>query len=279
MYEKKMLVSAILFGVFGLTFLFAGGGKESPQGASGKTSYTIEVSGSTSVTPLMEMLAAEYSKVKPEITININGTGSSDGITAASQKATELGMSSRTLKPEEKGYGLTELIIAIDGIAVIVNPANPVQNLSIEQIRDIYAGNITDWRQVGGKAGKIAVVSREPGSGTRGAFEEIIAFKDALVLGATEFDGTGAVKAEVSKNADAIGYISLGSMDNSVKTVSVEGVPASTDNVINGTYSIARPFIILYLPSNIRAETKQFLDWVMSSDGQAIAGTSWIAVN
>ncbi len=274
--KKNLILTGILLGAASLASLFAGGNKETNQGNA--QAYTIEISGSTSVTPLMEKLAEDYAKANPGIKVNINGTGSSDGITAANQGTSELGMSSRTLKPEEKGYGLTELIIAIDGIAVIVNPNNPVANLTIEQIRDIYAGNITNWSQIGGKAGKIAVVSREPGSGTRGAFEEIIAFKDSLVKGATEFDGTGAVKAEVSKNADAIGYISLGSVDTSVKTASVEGTAATTANVISGSYKIARPFIVLYRANKINSNTKQFLDWIMSPQGQAIVKTSWIAV-
>ncbi|QQO07883.1 phosphate ABC transporter substrate-binding protein [Breznakiella homolactica] len=274
--KKNLILTGILLGTVLTASLFAEGNKETGQGTA--QPYTIEVSGSTSVTPLMELFAEEYAKSHSSITVNINGTGSSDGITAANQGTSELGMSSRTLKPEEKGYGLTELIIALDGIAVIVNPSNPVANLSIEQIRDIYAGNITDWSQAGGRAGKIAVVSREPGSGTRGAFEEIIAFKDSLVLGATEFDGTGAIKAEVSRNPNAIGYISLGSADNSIKTVPVENIAASTANVINGTYKISRPFIILYREAKTSSSAKQFMDWMMSPQGQAIAGTSWIAV-
>ena len=274
--KKNVILIGLLLGAMSLAPLFANGTQD---GDSGKAqSYTIEVSGSTSVTPLMELLAAEYAKTTPNIRVNINGTGSSDGIQAANQETSEVGMSSRELKPEEKGYGLTELTIAIDGIAVIVHPQNPATNLTIEQLRDIYAGNITNWNQVGGPAGKIAVISREPGSGTRGAFEEIIAFKDSLVLGATEFDGTGAVIAEVSRNTSAIGYISLGSVNNSIKPVAVEGVAASTANVVNGSYKIARPFILIYRSNKINSNTKQFFDWIMSPAGQAIVKTSWIAV-
>lgn len=240
--------------------------------------YTIEVAGSTSVTPLMEQLAEAYAAVKPNVKVNINGTGSSDGIRAAGAGTSEVGMSSRELTPAEKGSGLRELIIAIDGIAVIVNNNNPLANVSVPQIRDIYSGRITDWSQVSpGKSGKIAVVSREPGSGTRGAFEELIELKDQLVLGATEFDGTGAIKAEISRNADAIGYISLGSVDASVKTVNIEGVAASTANVVNGSYRISRPFILL-TKREVHQETQQFLDWIMSAAGQNIVKKSWIAV-
>jgi phosphate transport system substrate-binding protein len=229
----------------------------------------------------MELLAADYAKVRSNVKININGTGSSDGIKAAAAGTSELGMSSRELSPTEKGSGLTELIIAIDGIAVIVNNGNPVSDLSLDQIRDIYTGAITDWSAVSGgaKSGRIAVVSREPGSGTRGAFEEIVKFQDKLLPGATEFDGTGAIKAEIARNADAIGYISLGSADTTVKLLNVGGTPATTANVVNGSYKIARPFIVLSSRQTIKEETQRFLDWIMSGAGQSIVKTSWISVN
>ncbi|MDR1900673.1 MAG: phosphate ABC transporter substrate-binding protein [Treponema sp.] len=275
---------ALLLGTALLSSAFAAGkteGTSSPaSSAPASAPYTIEVAGSTSVTPLMELLAAGYAKIRSNVKININGTGSSDGIKAAAAGTSELGMSSRELSPAEKGTGLTELTIAIDGIAVIVNNSNPVANLTLDQIRDIYTGAVTDWSQVSGgaKSGRIAVVSREPGSGTRGAFEEIVKFQDKLLSGATEFDGTGAIKAEISRNADAVGYISLGSADNTVKLLQVEGITASTANVVNGSYKIARPFIVLSSRQTIHDETQQFLNWIMTADGQNIVKSSWIPV-
>ncbi|MDR1955475.1 MAG: phosphate ABC transporter substrate-binding protein [Treponema sp.] len=262
---------------------FAKGSQDSGRGDTGaQGAYTIEVAGSTSVAPLMELLAKDYAAARigeRKVTVNINGTGSSDGINAAAAGTTEVGMTSRELSPSEKGSGLTELVIAIDGIAVIVNPANPLGGISIAQCRDIYAGRIRDWSELtGDKQGPIAVVSREPGSGTRGAFEEIVGLKDALVPGSIEFDGTGAVKAEVSRNVDAIGYISLGSADASVKALEIEGTAASTANVINGTYRIARPFILLTRKGTLNPETQRFLDWIMSAPGQGIVKRSWISV-
>jgi phosphate transport system substrate-binding protein len=240
--------------------------------------YTIEVGGSTSVTPLMELLADGYGKVKPNIKININGTGSGDGIQNAA-KIYQIGMSSRELTPAEQGAGLKETIIAIDGIAVILNSDNPVNNLSVEQIRDIFTGAVTDWSQVSGgtKSGKIAVVSREEASGTRGAFEELVGFQGKLVAGANESTSTGAIKAGIAQNVDAIGYISLGSVDSTIKAVSVGGVQASDNNVVNGTYKIARPFIVL-TGANVHPESSAFIDWIMSSSGQNIVGSSWIPV-
>lgn len=254
---------------------FAAGSKE--EGSKAAAPKTIEVAGSTSVAPLMEKLGAAVKEKIPGLTVNVNGTGSSDGIKAAAQGTSELGMSSRNLKASEKGLGLTELVIAIDAVAAIVHPDNMVSNLTLEQLKGIYTGAIKNWKDVGGADAPIAVVSREPGSGTRGAFEEIVGFVDQLVLGAAEFDGTGGVRAAVAGNPNAIGYISLGSMTEEIKAVSVEGVAANKANVVNGTFKIARPFIVIYQASKISEQGKAFLDWVMSAEGQKIANTSWIA--
>jgi phosphate transport system substrate-binding protein len=274
----KRIVMAIMVGVLTLSSLFAGGSGDKGS-STGQSPYTIEVGGSTSVTPLMELFAEEYQKAKPHIKININGTGSGDGIKNAGVLY-QIGMSSRELTPAEQGQGLKETIVAIDGIAVIVNSANPVTDFTIEQIRNIYTGAITDWSQVSGgaKRGRIAVISREEGSGTRGAFEELVGFQGKLLAGANEFTSTGAIKASVASNADAIGYISLGSVDNTIKSVSVGGVAASNANVVNGTYKIARPFIVL-TGNNLHPESKAFIDWTLSSQGQAIVKKSWIPVN
>jgi phosphate transport system substrate-binding protein len=270
-------ISAVfLLGFLSLAPIFGNGdGDKKGSGAS----HTVTVAGSTSVNPLMELLTAEYKKTHAAVNFNISATGSGDGIKAVPAETAEIGMSSRELSPAEKGTGIDERLIAIDGIAVIVNANNPVANLTVEQIRDIYTGAVSDWSQVGGSGGKIAVISREPGSGTRGAFEEIVKFQDKLVQGAVEFDGTGAVKAEVFRNADAIGYISLGSVDTSVKALHVDGVAATTANVVNGSYKISRPFLLLTKKGKtLNAETKAFLDWILSPPGQTIVKTSWIAV-
>jgi len=277
----KKIIVAILVGAFALSSVFAGGSSESKNSSSASAPaaapYTIEVGGSTSVTPLMEKFAEAYAKVRPNVKININPTGSGDGIKNAGVLY-QIGMSSRELTPAEQGQGLKADTVAIDGIAVIVNSANPVGGLTIEQIKDIYTGAVTDWAQVSGgaKSGKIAVVSREAGSGTRGAFEELVGFKN-LVAGANESTSTGAIKSGIAQNADAIGYISMGSVDNSVKALAVGGVAATTANVLNNTYKIARPFILLS-KGDAHAESKAFLEWAMSAAGQAIVKTSWIPV-
>jgi len=252
-------------------------GASSGSNARTSASYTIEIGGSTSVSPLMEMFAENYQHTKTNVKININGTGSGDGINNAGVLY-QIGMSSRELTPAEQGRGLRETIIAIDGIAVIVNKNNSVSNLSVDQIRDIYTGAITDWSQVGGAAGKIAVISREEGSGTRGAFEEIVRFQGKLLAGANESTSTGAIKAGVTQNPNAIGYISLGSVDDTINAISVDGAAPETSNVTSGAYKIARPFIVL-TGNNIHAESAAFIEWMLSGEGQAIVSKSWIRVN
>jgi phosphate transport system substrate-binding protein len=277
----KIRLIAGLMGVLVLGAVFAKGSNDKADRTSAPSAdaaYTIEVGGSTSVTPLLELLAAEYKKVKPNIKINNNPTGSGDGIKNAGQLY-QIGMSSRELTPAEQGTGLKETVIAIDGIAVILNSANPVTNLTVDQIRSIFTGAVTDWSQVsnGAKKGAIAVVSREEGSGTRGAFEEIVGFQGKLLKGANELTSTGAIKASIAGNPDAVGYISLGSLDNTIKAVSVGGVAATTENVKNSSYKIARPFILL-TGANVTSQSQAFIDWTLGSAGQTIVKTSWISI-
>ena len=244
---------------------------------SATEAYTIEVSGSTTVYPLMELLAEEYTSMHPEITINANGTGSSDGIKAANEGTSEIGMASRNLKSEEKGFGLDELAIAFDGIAPVVHPDNPYKSMTMEELRAVFTGEITDWSELtDAKSGPIAVISREPGSGTRGAFEGIVDFEDQLVAGATEFDGNGGVKAAVAGNEDALGYLSLGYVDSSVHGVAIDGVEPTVANVVKGSWAIARPLLVLYRGDEISAQAKAFLDWAMTAEGQEIAATKWV---
>ena len=281
----KKLFSVLLVLILAAGFAFAGGGGQSPaaQTAAQAQPYTISIGGSTSVNPLMELLVAEYGKSHGNIKFTISATGSGDGIKGVPAGTCEIGMSSRELTPTEIGTGIDDLVIAIDGIAVVVNPGNPISGLTQAQIKDIYTGAVSRWEQLGaaanGKSGGIAVVSREPGSGTRGAFEELLKFQDQMVKGAIEFDSTGAIKAEVSRNIDAIGYLSLGSLDSTVKGLSVDTITATTANVVAGSYKIARPFILMTKKgAALNPETRAFLDWIMGSAGQTIVKTSWISV-
>jgi phosphate transport system substrate-binding protein len=260
----KIKIITLFMAFIAVTNMFAAGTRDTGAAAP----FTISVGGSTSVTPLMEILQAEYANVRPNVRINISGTGSGDGITNAGVNY-QIGMSSRELTPAEQGRGLREEVIAIDGIAVIVNRNNTVSNLSVEQIYGIYTGTITNWNQIGGGNAPIAVVSREVGSGTRSAFEEIVRFQGRLIAGANELTSTGAILANVSQNQNAIGYISLGSVTDTVKTISVNEVAPTVANVSSGTYRIARPFIIL-TGGNVHPESISFVDWILSPAGQTV---------
>jgi phosphate transport system substrate-binding protein len=197
----------------------------------------------------------------------------------------DIGMSSRELRPAEIGTGLEPIVVAIDGIAIIMNNNSPISNLSLEQVRDIYTGAITRWEQLGaaanGKTGGIAVISREPGSGTRGAFQEILDFTDAnIAANAIILDGTGAIRSAVAQNPDAIGYISSGSVDGSIKALNIDGAAPTEANLINGSYTIARPFILIIRRGVAPTPAaRAFLDWALSREGQAIVSRNWVSVN
>ncbi len=252
--------------------------------ASAAAGGNISVVGSTSVTPLMEELTKAYQE-KSGVTAEIQGVGSSAGIKAATDGTAQIGMSSRELKAEEK-EGLTETVIARDGIAVIVNPANSVANLTKEQVAGIFKGEITNWSEVGGEDKQIVVISREDGSGTRSAFEEIVELtkkvgdKDvsALAVDAIIADSNGAVESNVSTKENAIGYMSLGSVKPDVKAISIDGVTPSADTVKDGTYGIARPFILMTKGEG-DAQANALIDFILSDEGQAIVSEDYITVN
>jgi len=225
----------------------------------------IIVAGSTSVQPYAEVLAEEYMILHPDAVIDIQGGGSSAGIMAAQSGTSNLGMSSRVLKDEEKSLWYVE--IARDGLAVIINPANPVQNLTLEQVSDIYSAKISDWSQLGGTKAKIHVITREDGSGTRDAFVSLVMGESNITPRAIVQDSNGAVKQLVADDPNAIGFISLGLVDVTVKALELDGVAASRENVMNGSYNLSRPFLFVAL-AEPTGQTKEFLDFVLSAEGQ-----------
>ncbi|WP_039763589.1 phosphate ABC transporter substrate-binding protein [Caldicellulosiruptor sp. F32] len=261
--NKKIAVLFLIVSM--LSVILFGCKSANVQGPSTKKSITV--AGSTSVQPLADDLAKAFMQEHPETKIEVQGGGSAVGIKSARDGVADIGMSSRELKPEEKG--LNEFKIAVDGIAVVVHPSNPIKNLTLQQIRNIYTGKIKNWKEVGGKDAQIVVVTREEGSGTRGAFEELVMKGESITDSAVVQPSTGAVKQSISQDPNAIGFISMGVVDSTVKAVSIEGVEATEENVKNGKYKLQRPFLFLTKdkPTGL---VKDFIDFALSSEGQAI---------
>lgn len=225
------------------------------------------VAGSTSVQPYAEVLAEEYMVLNPGSEIDIQGGGSSAGITAAETHSADIGMSSRALKDEEKNLKYVE--IAKDGLVLIVNPKNPIQNLTLAQIRDIYTATITDWDQLGGAKSKINIITREEGSGTRSAFTELVMGKAEITRKAIVQDSNGAVRQLVADDPNSIGFISLGLVNDKVKALRLDGVEATRENIMNKSYSLSRPFLFVTNgePTGL---AKEFIDFTLSLEGQKL---------
>lgn len=230
---------------------------------------TVNTDGSTSMESVVKALGEAFMEMNPEVTVNYSGTGSGTGIQSAIDGTCDLGLSSRALKDEEKTNGALENIVALDGVAVVINPANGVEDLSVEQIAQIFTGEITNWSELGGTDGEIAVFGREAGSGTRGAFEEIVGVDNCKYT--NEYSSTGDVIGNVASNPNAIGYASLSAVDDTVKAVMVNGVAPSEDTVKDGTYEIQRPFVMVTKDGAELSEAAQaFLEFAMSEDAADI---------
>ena len=278
MFNKKRLI-ALLTGTLLVGSLVSGCGSAGANSTSGSRSSKITVSGSTSVGPTMEILAEDYQKENDTTTIEVQQVGSSAGITNTIDGTSQIGMSSRDLKDEEKSE-LKEYQIAIDGIAVITNSANKVKDLTLDQVKDIYTGKITNWKEVGGADAEIVVVSREDGSGTRDGFQEIVGFESKdLTSNAQISDGSGNIKTTVQGNENAIGYISFGYLDDSINAVKIGGVEPKEENVYNDKYPISRPFLLV-TKGEASGDAKSFIDYVLSDAGQkTIEKQGFMSVN
>lgn len=278
MFNKKKLIS-ILAGTL-LVGSLVGCSSGSASSGSGADATKITVSGSTSIGPTMEVLAENYQKANEGVSIEVQQVGSSAGITNTIDGTSQIGMSSRDLKDEEKSEGLEEYQIAIDGIAVITNTANDVKDLTMDQIKDIYTGKITNWKEVGGKDAQIVVVSREDGSGTRDGFQEIVGFESEELTGDAQIsDGSGNIKTTVQGNENAIGYISFGYLDDSINSVKIGGVEPTEENVYNDSYPISRLFLLV-TKGEATDDAKAFIDYILSDDGQnTIKEEGFMSVN
>ena len=238
--------------------------------APAKLSGTVSTDGSTSMEKVIGALGEAFMEANPDVTFTYNPTGSGTGIQAVAEGRCDIGLSSRALKEDEKASGLVETILSYDGIAIIVNPENPVNDLTLTQIADIYTGKITNWSEVGGSDAEIVLIGREAGSGTRSGFEEIVDVKDACLY-RQELSSTGDVIATVAQNPGAIGYASLASVKDTVKAVQVEGVTPSEDTVKDGTYAIQRPFVLVTKEGVALSEAAQaFFDYATSPDAAPV---------
>ena len=235
-------------------------------------SGSISMVGSTSMEKLANALSEAFMEEHPDVTVTAEFVGSGAGIEAVTNGTTDIGNSSRSLKDEEKAAGVVENVVAIDGIAVCVDPANEVADLTKEQLTNIYNGTVTNWKEVGGADEPIIVIGREAGSGTRGAFEELVDLVDGCKY-ANELDSTGAVIAKVASTPGAIGYASLDALDDSVKALSLEGVEATAENIKAGNYFLSRPFVMATKGeiSEQNDLVQAWFDFVLGEEGQQVA--------
>lgn len=271
MKEKLKKALVILAGLVVIVNGFVACGGESGDNTGSQLNGTITLNGSTSMNKLSNALKEGFMTANPNVMVHVEFTGSGTGIQAAIDGTTNIGNSSRALKEEELQAGLVENVVAIDGIAVIVNKGVNVTNVTSEQLAKIYMGEIKNWSELGGKNEPIVVVGRESGSGTRGAFEELLEVEDICDY-AQEIDSTGGVLSTVANTGGAIGYISLDVIDDSVTIMAIDGVVASEENIVAGDYMLSRPFVMATKGAvSEQSELVQaFFAYIESEEGQAI---------
>ena len=277
----KKIMALVLTAVMALALLAGCGGKTNDNadnnggdtannGGAAAISGTVSTDGSTSMEKVIGALSESYMAANKDVTVNYNPTGSGAGITAVQEGTCDIGLSSRALKDEEKAAGLQETVLAYDGIAIIVHPDNPVSDLSIEQIAQLYTGEITNWKDVGGNDAQVVLIGREAASGTRDGFESITGTKDKCQY-RQELTSTGDVITAVSQNPDAIGYASLASIKDSVKALNVDGVTPSEASVKDGSYKVQRPFVLVTVEGKALSPAAQaFFDYALSADAASI---------
>ena len=289
----KKIISIALIAVLALALLAGCGRSAAPaatiapaaDGAAPATeapaelSGTVATDGSTSMEKVIGALGEAFMEQNKGVTFTYNPTGSGSGITAVGEGRCDIGLSSRALKDDEKASGLKETVLALDGIAVIVNPANPVSDLDVETIAKIYTGEITNWKEVGGNDAEIVLIGREAGSGTRDGFESITDTKDSCKY-RQELTSTGDVITTVSTNPDAIGYASLAALKDNVKALTVGGIAPTEDTVKDGSYVIQRPFVLVTKDGvELSTAAQAFFDYATSADAaDLIAAAGAVAV-
>ena len=270
----KKTLAFVLTAVMSLSLLAGCGSKttapdntnnDQPQQAA--LSGSVSTNGSTSMEKVIGALSEQFMADNSGVSVTYDPTGSGAGIEAAGNGSADIGLASRALKDEEKAGGLTETVVALDGIAVIVNADSKVEDLSVEQIAKIFTGEITDWSEVGGEAGKISCIGREAGSGTRDGFESITGTRDACKLD-QELTSTGGVIEAVAGNVNAIGYASLSAVEgkDTVKAVTVGGIACTEETVLDGSYAIQRPFVrVTKTDAPLSTAAQAFFDYATST--------------
>ena len=284
----KRLLSLALTAALALSVLTACGSKtddnsDKDSGNDAQTaavSGTVSTDGSTSMEKVINSLGESFMAANKDVKFTYNPTGSGSGIQAVSEGRCDIGLSSRALKSDEKESGLTETVLALDGIAIVVSPENPVSDLDVDTIARIYTGEITNWKDVGGNDAEIVLIGREAGSGTRDGFESITDTKDACQY-RQELTSTGDVINTVSKNPNAIGYASLSAVGESVKALTVGGIAATEDTVRDGSYVVQRPFVLVTKTgSELSPAARAFFDYATSGEvADIIANAGAVSVN
>ena len=271
----KKLICIALSAALALTLAACGGGSEEIEiGAA--LSGTVSTDGSTSMEKVIGGLGEMFMEMNSGITFTYNPTGSGSGIKAVQEGRCDIGLASRNLKAEEAESGLTETVLAYDGIAVIVNPENPVSDLGVATIAKIYTGEITNWSEVGGNDAEIVLIGREAGSGTRDGFESITDTEDACKY-RQELTSTGDVITTVSQNPGAIGYASVASVKDTVKAVTVDGVAPTEETIKDGSYVVQRPFVLVTkADTKLSAAAQKFFDYITSADANEIISAAGV---
>ncbi|MCD8511747.1 MAG: phosphate ABC transporter substrate-binding protein PstS family protein [Bacillus sp. (in: Bacteria)] len=274
--KKKylLLITTALFMI-----LLAACGDDTNSSEATSLEGTISMAGSTSVQPLSEELAAAFMDIHPNTRLEVAGGGSGAGVTAAQENAADFGAVSREIREDETG--IKYYTIAIDGIAIIVNPDNPMTELTLEEVTNIFAGKITNWSEVGGENVDIVVVSREDGSGTRGAFTDIVLGDEELIESALIHNSTGGVLSAVAGDPYAIGYASVGAMSDTVKGLAIDGFEPTDDNIKSGDYTVSRPYnYAVNEEAELSNLAQAFLDFVLSEEGQAVVvENGYVSIN
>ncbi len=275
---RKIVMTVILFSLILTSACTEISATQTKGSAQSDLSGELTLTGSTSMADVSNALAEAFMNINPNVKISVGGNGSGEGPAAVNDGTANIGLLSRGLKDSENPAGFEQYIIGFDGVAVIVHPQSPVKELTLSKLADVFSGKITNWSELGGADAPIQCIGREAASGTRGAFEEIVGIKDAAVY-AEEQNSTGNVKQAVSGNPNAIGYVSLSSLDESVIALNIDGVAATEENVASGAYKLQRPFLMITKNGSTDALTKAFLDFVYSDDGMKIIADDGVVPN